>query len=118
MKPHFVDHRREAAVKEQQAAIKRIENELVFCRLVTGIDRAPDRSGARNTEYAGKGDRIVAGQNRDFLPGRNAGIGYSACDPIAQALHVAIAQVVSVHGQARSIGTKRGTLIQVVDKPH
>ena len=75
MRPKFVDHRREAAVKQQQAAIERIEDELVFCRLVAWIDRTPDGSGARNAEDAGKGDRIVAGQDRDFLPGGNAGIG-------------------------------------------
>src|SRR6202011_3892998 len=102
IRPQFVDHRREVAVKQQQAAIERIENELVFCRLVAWIDRTPDGSGARNTEYAGKGDRVVAGQDRDFLPGANAGIGKSACDPVAKALHVAIAQVLSVHGQTRS----------------
>jgi hypothetical protein len=56
-------------VKQQQAAIERIEDELVFCRLVAWIDRTPDGSGARNAEYAGKGDRIVARQDRDLLPG-------------------------------------------------
>src|SRR5882762_6792742 len=118
MRPKFVDHRREAAVKQQQAAIERIEDELVFCRLVAWIDRTPDSSGARNAEYAGKGDRIVAGQDRDFLPGGNAGIGETAGDPIAKALHVTITQVLSVHGQAWSISTKRRALIQIVDKPH
>src|SRR5258707_14176162 len=118
MRPKFVDHRREAAVKQQQAAIKRIEDELVFGRLVAWIDRTPDRSGARNAEYAGKGDRIVAGQDRDFLPGGNAGIGESTCDPITKALHVTIAQVLSIHGQAWSINTKRRAFIQIVDKPH
>src|SRR4030095_11335525 len=82
------------------------------------MHRTPDGSGARNAEYAGKGDRIVAGQDRDFLPGGDAGIGEAACDPIAKALYVAIAQVVSVHGQAWRISTKRGALIQIIDKPH
>src|SRR6202045_2597045 len=118
MRPHFVDHRREAAVKQQQAAIERIEDELIFCRLVAWIDRTPDGSSARNAEYAGKGNRIIAGQDCDFLSGGNVGIGESACDPIAKALHVAIAQVPSVHGQAWSISTKRGALIQIVDKSH
>src|ERR1700736_6792175 len=118
IRPQFVDHRREAAVKQQQAAIERIEDELVFYRLVAWIDRTPDGSGARDAEYTGKGDRIVAGQDRDFLPGGNAGIGESACDPIAKALYVTIAQALSVHGQAWSIGTKRRALIQIVDKPH
>jgi hypothetical protein len=105
-------------MKQQQAAIERIEDELVFRRLVARIDRTPDGSGARNAEDAGKGDRIVAGQDRDFLPGGNAGIGESACDPIAKALHVAIAQILAVHGQARSICAQRRPLIQVIDKPH
>ena len=72
--PYPVDHRREAAVEQQQAAIERVEDELVFRRLVARIDRTPDRSGARNAEHAGEGDRVVAGQDRDFLSGRNAGI--------------------------------------------
>src|ERR1700730_8580439 len=118
MGPHFVDHRRKAAVKQQEAAIERIEDELVFCRLVAWIDRTPDSSGARNAEYAGKGDRIVAGQDRDFLPGGNAGLARPGAEPIARALHVTIAQVLSVHGQAWSISTKRRALIQIVDKPH
>src|SRR5258705_2154 len=118
IKPQLIDHRREAAVKQQQAAIERIEDELVFGRLVAWIDRTPDGTGARNAEHAGKGDRIVAGQDRDFLPGGNAGISESACDPIAKALHVTIAQVLSFHGQAWSISTKRRALIQIVDKPH
>src|SRR5439155_7036566 len=46
------------------------------------------------------------------------GIGESACDPIAKALHVTIAPVLSVHGQAWSISPKRRALIQIVDKPH
>src|SRR3974390_474046 len=118
MKPHFVDHRREAAVKEQQAAIERIENELVFCHLVTWIDRTPDGSGARNSEYASKSDRMIAGQDCNFFTGSNPGMGYSACGPIAQTLHVTVAQVLSVHGQAWSFRTKRRTLIQIVDEPH
>src|SRR4029079_6066438 len=85
---------------------------------VARIDRTPDGSGARNAEYAGKGDRIVAGQDRDLLRGANAAFGYAARDQIAKGLHIAIAQVVSVHGQAWRIGTKRGALIQIVDKPH
>ena len=84
-------------------------------RGLIGHQTAP---GARNAEYAGKGDRIVAGQDRDFLPWGNAGIGESAGDPIAKALHLTIAQVVSVHGQAWRIGTERDALIQIVDKPH
>ena len=93
-------------MKQQQAAIECIEDELVFRCLVAWIDWTPDGSCARDAEYTGKGDRIVAGQDCDFRPGVDAGIGEAACDPIAKALHVTVAQVLSVHGQAWSISTK------------
>jgi hypothetical protein len=112
------DHRREAAVEQQQAAIERVEDELVFRRLVARIDRTPDRSGARNAEDAGEGERVVAGQDRDFLSGRDAGIREAFGDPIAQLLDVAIAQILAVHGQAGGVGAERGALIQIVDQPH
>ena len=105
-------------MKQQQIAIERIKDELVFRRLIAGIDRTPDRTGARNAEHAGKGDRIVAGQNSDFLSGRNAGTGEATRDPIAQALHVGVAQVLPVHGQAGRVRPEGSALIQIVDQPH
>jgi hypothetical protein len=61
MRPYFIDQRRVATVKQQQTTIGRIEDELVFRRLIAWIDGTPHGSCARNAEYIGKSDRIVAG---------------------------------------------------------
>ncbi|MET4788995.1 hypothetical protein ABIF64_001173 [Bradyrhizobium japonicum] len=105
-------------MKQQQAAVELLEDKPIFGRLVTRIDRAPDRARAGNAEHAGKRDRIVAGKDCDLLAGSNPRSREPARDAVAQQLHVAIAEVASIHGEARRVGAERGTFVQVIDEAH
>src|ERR1700726_1218183 len=105
-------------MKQQQAAIEPVEDELVLGCLVARIDRAPDGAGARNPEYATESERIVSGQDRNFLAGGDARSFKRARDPVTQLLDLAVAEVASVHGQARRIGAERSALVEVIDETH
>ena len=60
LRADLLHHLDETGMKQQQAAVEVIEDELVLRRLVARIDRTPDRTRARNAEHARKRDRIVA----------------------------------------------------------
>src|SRR5579864_6963317 len=105
-------------MKQQQAAVELVEDDPVFGRLVARIDRAPNRACAENAKHAGKCGRIVSGENRNLLAGHDARSREPARDAIAELLHLAIAEVASIHGEARRIGAERGTFVQVIDEAH
>jgi len=99
MRPQFVDHRREVAVKQQQIAIEPSRMNWFSAASLRGLighQTAPVREMPKTQAKAigSLPDRIAT-----FSRGRHRN-WQARVRSIAETLHVSVAQVLSVHGQA------------------
>ena len=116
--PHLLHERRVSAMEDQARAVESVEDEAVLGRLVARIDRTPDGAGARDAEDAGKGDGIIAREDRHFVARLDAGPLKRAGDAPGDALHVGVGHIPFAHGQAGSLGPERSAFVEIVDQPH